>query len=912
MRHAISRPVVSALWAAVLMLFSLPLLAQPPKPWTQCPHVGMSPSCGVLIVINANNTITVYSDSSVGPYENSDDTLTGVQNNSSQRFYSLNLKGTTDLFGFENLGASGSDGICDPGISPRPSGCPFGSTGYEGPGVSFTNISSDYSSGTVNFNGGIPPGGSAYFGLEEAVTASQVTAPFSTTCPANTATAGQPYSSQLIGINGSGSYSWSLSQGSLSPLALSPSGLVSGTPNSAVTLNFTIQITDNGTRATATQSCSIVVSAGAGGGVTLAAGPIFTTSVPDPSNSCPINAPASANFRSADSVDTIWLALAGLTARDAVLFRFSWNGTVQPQLDWNYSGFTSGFNYVFCPSISPNGTSGSGTLGIYLNGSSTAFTTIAFTIGGGGSVTIALFNTGVQFPGILAADGSIDSHYALIGSADSLFPGPNALVGIPGFNWITNAASPVSKWISPRADGGNNSVGNYTYRTTFDLTGLNPATALITGRYAVDNSGLIKLNDNQVQPAVSDPGFLNWNAFTINSGFVAGVNTLDFVVTNTDCGSCSSNPTGLRVEFTSASASAGSGSGGGGTPSCPATTGGTAGSSFFVITATPLPSGTVGATYSQGLTATGGVTIYRGWTLIAGSLPSGISLSPGVQQGTGLLNGVPTAPGSYCFTVQVTDNAGATATKQLSLTIAGSSVSFTGNGVVNSASYASGSVAPGELVVIFGSNLGPGTLAGLQLDNQGNVATSLAGTQVLFDGVAAPMIYTLASQVSVVVPYEVSGKSSTQVQVVYHGQTSASISIPVANAIPGIFTADSSGKGQGALDNQNGSVNSPSNPAAAGSIIFLYVTGEGQTSPGGVDGKPGAAPLPTPMAQPVTATIGGVNAPVLYAGGVPGLIAGVMQVNVQVPPGVAPGSAVPIVISVGGKPTQTGVTLAIK
>jgi uncharacterized protein (TIGR03437 family) len=906
MRHAISRPVVSTLWAAVLMLFSLPLLAQPPKPWTQCPHVGMSPSCGVLIVINANNTVNVYSDSSVGPYENSDDTLTGVQNNSSQRFYSLTLKGTTDLFGFEKLGDSGSDGICDPGISPRPSGCPFGSTGYEGPGVSFTNISSDYRSGTVNFNGGIPPGGSAYFGLEEAVTASQVTAPFSTTCPANTATTGQPYSSQLIGINGNGSYSWSLSQGSLSPLTLNSSGLVSGTPSSAGTLNFTIQITDNGTHAIATQSCSIVVSVGAGGGggVTLVAGPIFTTSVPDPTNNCPINAPAAVNFQSTDSIDTIWLALAGLTAKDTVLFRFSWSGTPQPQLDWNFSGFSPGFNYVFCPSIVPHG-AGSGSLSIYLNGSSTALTTITFTIGGvgNGSGTIALFNTGVQSAGVLAADGSIDSHYKLIGSADSLYPGPNAYVGIPAFSWITNAASPVSKWISPRADGGNNSVGNYTYRTTFDLTGLNPATASITGRYAVDNSALIQLNGVQVGPAVSDPGFLNWNAFTINSGFVAGINTLDFVVTNTDCGTCSVNPTGLRVEFTSATD---------GSSSCPATTGGTGGASFFVITASPLPSGTVGTTYSQGLTATGGVTIYKGWTLIAGSLPPGISLSPGVQQGTGLLNGVPTAPGTYCFTVQVTDNTGATATKQLSLTIAGSSVSFTANGVVNSASYASGSVSPGELVVIFGSNMGPGTLAGLQLDSQGNVANSLAGTQVLFDGVAAPMIYTLASQVSVVVPYEVGGKSSTQVQIVYHGQSSASISIPVTNAIPGIFTADSSGKGQGALDNQNGSVNSPSNPAPAGSIIFLYVTGEGQTSPGGVNGKPGAAPLPTPMAQPVTATIGGVNAPVLYAGGVAGLIAGVMQVNVQIPPGVAPGSAVPIVISVGGKPTQTGVTLAIK
>jgi uncharacterized protein (TIGR03437 family) len=130
--------------------------------------------------------------------------------------------------------------------------------------------------------------------------------------------------------------------------------------------------------------------------------------------------------------------------------------------------------------------------------------------------------------------------------------------------------------------------------------------------------------------------------------------------------------------------------------------------------------------------------------------------------------------------------------------------------------------------------------------------------------------------------------------------------------MPGIFTADSSGHGQGSILNQDGSANSANNPATVGSYVSVYATGEGQTNPAGVDGKPGGSPAPVPVAQPVTATIGGLPAQVQYAGGSPGAVAGSFQVNVQVPQGVAPGSSVPIFINVGGRDTQMNVTLAIK
>jgi uncharacterized protein (TIGR03437 family) len=161
-----------------------------------------------------------------------------------------------------------------------------------------------------------------------------------------------------------------------------------------------------------------------------------------------------------------------------------------------------------------------------------------------------------------------------------------------------------------------------------------------------------------------------------------------------------------------------------------------------------------------------------------------------------------------------------------------------------------------------------------------------------------------------VVPYEIAGKTSTQVQVLFQNQSSNTVAEPVTAVLPGIYTADSSGHGQGAIVNQDGTINSSSNPAPAGSIVFVYGTGEGQTDPGGVDGKPDGSPAPTPVAQPgMTATIGGMNAQVLYPGGVPGLVVGVLQV--QIPTAAASGNA-PLQLNIGGQSTQAGIAVAIK
>ena len=228
----------------------------------------------------------------------------------------------------------------------------------------------------------------------------------------------------------------------------------------------------------------------------------------------------------------------------------------------------------------------------------------------------------------------------------------------------------------------------------------------------------------------------------------------------------------------------------------------------------------------------------------------------------------------------------------------------------SAAALQAGPVAPGELVTVFGSNLGPVTAAILQFSASGLVATQLAQTQVFFDGIPAPVLYAASGQITAVVPFGVAGRASTQLVVSNAGQMSAPLTLGVASSAPAIFTVDSSGQGQGAILNQDGSVNGVMTPAAQRSVVVLYATGAGQTNPGGVDGLLATSVLPSPM-LPVNVNIDGRPAQVLYAGAAPGLVAGVLQVNVQLPDGIRSGT-VPVSLQVGAAASQSGVTLAVQ
>jgi uncharacterized protein (TIGR03437 family) len=220
--------------------------------------------------------------------------------------------------------------------------------------------------------------------------------------------------------------------------------------------------------------------------------------------------------------------------------------------------------------------------------------------------------------------------------------------------------------------------------------------------------------------------------------------------------------------------------------------------------------------------------------------------------------------------------------------------------VTSAASYAH-VYAPGQMVVVWGTALGPAQKASLQLDSNGLVSTSVAGVRILFDGIPAPIVYITATQCSAVIPYFGATNPTTHVQVEYQGVRSDPFQITVSPTAPGLFTEDASGQGPAAA----------SSPAPRGSVITLWATGEGLTDPPGVDGRLAVGVVPKPLAA-VSVSIGGQPATVQYAGAAPGEMPGLFQINAQIPMNVQPGNQVPVQITVGTSTSPNGVTLAIQ
>ena len=157
-----------------------------------------------------------------------------------------------------------------------------------------------------------------------------------------------------------------------------------------------------------------------------------------------------------------------------------------------------------------------------------------------------LYNTGEEF-----AAGEPDTRYSfsvLAGTATGSggFGVVTTGTGFPFGSWLANTAD--SKWLAPTANAAQSydpsSAGQYKWTLSFDLTGKDAASAFLAGRWASDNEGLVKLNGATIS---SGSSFSSWTDFSADDGFVAGMNTLDFIVTNR-AGS-SGNPTGVRVEF---------------------------------------------------------------------------------------------------------------------------------------------------------------------------------------------------------------------------------------------------------------------------------------------------------------------------------------------------------------------------
>ncbi len=217
--------------------------------------------------------------------------------------------------------------------------------------------------------------------------------------------------------------------------------------------------------------------------------------------------------------------------------------------------------------------------------------------------------------------------------------------------------------------------------------------------------------------------------------------------------------------------------------------------------------------------------------------------------------------------------------------------------IVNAADYRGGGVTPGEVVVLFPAGAGPQRIAAWDLTNEGKPSSPVGATRVLFDNIAAPVVYAMKGQVAAIVPFEVSQRTETQVVLEYNGARSRPVTLPVIRSAPALFTLDASGKGQAAMLNETGCCNSIRNPAPQGTVVSLYATGDGQTAPWTMQSSKLA----------VTVTVGGVTGEILDVRNI-----GVLQVNFRVPADAPTGDAVPLVLAVDESRSSGAVTMAVR
>ena len=231
--------------------------------------------------------------------------------------------------------------------------------------------------------------------------------------------------------------------------------------------------------------------------------------------------------------------------------------------------------------------------------------------------------------------------------------------------------------------------------------------------------------------------------------------------------------------------------------------------------------------------------------------------------------------------------------------------------VVNAASFQGGGVAGGEIVTVFGSGLGPSAPIAAAPGASG-FPTTLGGVQLSFDGKPAPLLFVSSTQINAVVPFALAGGTTT-VTLSAPGGASYTAKLAVNATSAAMFTQNASGSGQGAILNApTYSQNSAANPAARGASVALYLTGAGPYTPAMADGQLAPATNPPLVELPIQVKIGGLPATVTYQGAAPGLVAGLVQVNVEVPADVAPGPTVPVSVVVGTSPAENVVTMAVK
>lgn len=222
-----------------------------------------------------------------------------------------------------------------------------------------------------------------------------------------------------------------------------------------------------------------------------------------------------------------------------------------------------------------------------------------------------------------------------------------------------------------------------------------------------------------------------------------------------------------------------------------------------------------------------------------------------------------------------------------------SSVYLSPTGVLNAASNApfTSGIAPGELLTLYGTNLA----SGLQVAGAIPFPNTLGNVQVTISGLPAPIYYVSPTQISVIVPYAVTG-ATAQVAVINNGTTSNTVSMVVNKTAPGVFTQNESGLGYGATTHLDGTLVTKSSPAKIGETVSVYLTGLGAVNPLVPDGSAGPVSPLSQATNTITVDVSGLSATVGYAGLAPQL-AGLYQINFTVPTGVTVGDNV---LDIGG------------
>ncbi len=416
-------------------------------------------------------------------------------------------------------------------------------------------------------------------------------------------------------------------------------------------------------------------------------------------------------------------------------------------------------------------------------------------------------------------------------------------------------------------------------------------------------------NTGNANAAFTATGNQTWLSVTPAAGTVTAGNSQSITV--------SVNQTGLTVGSYTGVVTIAGGSNGAQTVAVTLTVSAPTAATFTVAPASLSFAATLGGVPAAAQTATITNSGTNDGTFTASSNQPWLTVAPasGTVTGNGTLALTITAnfgtltAGTYSGIVTVTGGSGTPQPVNATFIVSPSTASAPViQHILNAASYADAAISPGEIISIFGLNLGPVTGVGATLSSTTGLPTTLAGVQVTINGQAAPLLYVQGGQVNTIVPRSVQGVATTQVSVTFNGVSSPQTSLFVVSASAGAFTLDYSGQGQAVVINSTGVVNSLSTPATRGSVVSIYVTGLGVTNPAFTDGQIMTANAPA-ATQP-TVTVGGSQAVINYAGLVAGTIAGVYRIDVVVPPGTSTGS-LPVIISAGNNPAST-VTMSVQ